>query len=76
MILKKRSLSTRSSELLTKLCQRLSVLPTYQASFTLLNQALKWIRQIAHLLDAETAAPRAITDLLNYLAQQQNPREE
>ena len=27
---------------------RLSVLSTYQVSFPLLNQALKWIRQIAH----------------------------
>ena len=64
-----RSLSTRSSKLLSKLRQRLSMLPTYQASFALLNQALKWIRQIAHLLDTETAAAQAIPDLLNYLAQ-------
>ena len=46
------------------------MLPTYQASFALLNQALKWIRQIAHLLDPETATAQAIPDLLNYLAQQ------
>ncbi len=64
-----RSLSIRASELLSKLRQRLSIVPTYQAGFDLLNQALKWIRQIAHLLDTETAAPQAIKDLLNYLAQ-------
>jgi hypothetical protein len=46
-----RMLSCRSSQLLISLRQRLFILPNYQASFTLLNQALKWIRQIAHLLD-------------------------
>ena len=64
-----RLLLSRSSQLLSKLRQRLSVLPTYQASFALLNQALKWIRQIAHLLDTEIAAAQAVPDLLNYLAQ-------
>ncbi len=35
----------------------------------MLNQALKWIRQIAHLLDTKTSAAQALPGLLQYLAQ-------
>ena len=64
-----RVLSCRCSPLLTRLRQRLSTLSNYQASFTLLNQALIWIRQIAHLLDAEGSVADALPKLLNNLTQ-------
>lgn len=64
-----RVLSCRCSPLLTRLRQRLSTLPNYQASFALLSQALKWIRQIAHLLEAEGSVANALPKLLNDLTQ-------
>lgn len=64
-----RVLSFRSSQLLSRLRQRLFPVSNSQANFSLLNQALKWIRQIAHLLETETSAAQAVRDLWNYLAQ-------
>ena len=64
-----RVLSCHCSPLLTRVRQRLSTRPNYQASFALLNQALKWIRQIAHLLEAEGSDAQALPKLLNYVTQ-------
>ena len=47
----------------------MSVLPTYQATASLLAQAFGWIRQIAHRLDGEGSAAKAEHNLLDYLTQ-------
>jgi hypothetical protein len=66
----RRSLQQHPSELLERLANRLSFLPTFASRFEQLQIAVKQVRHIAELLELPLSEQRAQKRLLNYVKQQ------